>query len=163
MITQSRLKQLFDYDKSTGLFTRIFPVRKANVGDIAGTLAKNGYITISIDCKRYYAHRLAFLYVEGYMPKQVDHRDLIRNNNIWDNLRKATNSLNSANKIKSNNSVSKYKGVSIHKSSGLWRARLKVNKNEMHLGLFEDEIEAAKAYNEAATKYFGEYCRLNDV
>jgi len=46
MITQSRLKQLFDYDKYTGLFTRIFPVKKAKDGDIAGTLAKNGYITI---------------------------------------------------------------------------------------------------------------------
>jgi len=88
---------------------------------------------------------------------------MIRNNNIWTNLRKATNSLNSANKKKASNTKSKYKGVSIHKSSGLWRARLKINKNELHLGLFKDEIEAAKAYNNAALKYFGEYCRLNDV
>lgn len=163
MTTQKRVKQLFDYDEKTGLFTRISPVRKANVGDIAGTVAKNGYITISVDCKRYYAHRLAFLFMTGDMPKQVDHKDRNRSNNKWSNLRKATHSNNEANKPAKKGCKSRHKGVSVHHSTGMWRSRIKVNKKEISLGLFKCETDAAIAYNAAAKKYFGEYCILNEV
>lgn len=165
MITQKRLKELFHYDELTGDFTRIAPVKKANVGDVAGCLAKNGYITISIDCKRYYAHRLAMLYVYGYMPVKVDHKDRCRSNNKISNLRPATNQLNEANKAKlsSKKCASKYKGVSIHKSSGKWRSRIKVSGREISLGLYDCEILAARAYDEAATKYFGSYASRNEV
>ncbi|MCK5132684.1 MAG: HNH endonuclease [Candidatus Sabulitectum sp.] len=161
MVTQSRLKELFSYNPDDGLFTRIAPVKKANVGDIAGCHTKNGYITISVDCKTYYAHRLAFLYVHGYLPKQIDHKDLIRHHNWIDNLRPANHQLNEANKRQPKNALSPYKGVQQHGKK--WKARIKVNKKEIHLGMFECPIEGAKAYNEAAKKHFGEYARLNNV
>ena len=44
-----------------------------------------------------------------------------------------------------------------------WQVHLKVNGNRMYFGTFSDEVVAAKVYNEAATKYFGEFARLNEI
>ena len=93
--------------------------------------------------------------------KQVDHI----NHNTFDNrkinLRICSNVENHRNtKIHSNNKTG-YKGVSWNKKSNKYESRIKVNKNKLHLGLFENKIEAARAYNYAAVKYFGEYALLN--
>ena len=161
MLTQQRLKELFHYDEVTGNFLRIKGVKKGPAGVVAGCMAKNGYITISVDCVRYYAHRLAFMYQTGSFPIQVDHIDMNRSNNAWGNLRSANNSKNGSNRKSIKGAISAFKGVSMHKASGLWRARIKVNGKEKHIGLFENEIEAAIAYDKAATQYFGEFARLN--
>lgn len=163
MVTQKRLRELFDYNEDTGLFTRISPVKKANVGDIAGARAKNGYITISVDCKRYYAHRLAFIYMTGDCPKTVDHIDRNRANNRWSNLRESTAQLQEANKEKCQGNTSKYKGVSFKSKIGRYVARLKVDGNEIYLGCFADEDNAARAYNTAAIEAFGKYAVINNV
>lgn len=163
MVTQKRLRELFNYDEDTGLFTRISPVRKANVGDIAGCVAKNGYITISVDCKRYYAHRLAFIYMTGSCPRTVDHIDRDRSNNKWSNLRESTAQLQEANKVKCQGKTSKYKGVSFKSKIGRYVARLKVDGNEIYLGCFADEDNAARAYNAAAVEAFGKYAVINNV
>ena len=163
MVTQKRLRELFDYNTETGLFTRIAPVRKANVGDIAGAKAKNGYITISVDCKRYYAHRLAFIYMNGDCPKTVDHKDRVRCNNKWSNLRESTAQLQEANKTKCQGKTSKYKGVHFNKNLGKYVARIKIAGNGYHLGCFVDEDDAARSYNDAAINAFGKYAVINNV
>ena len=56
---------------------------------------------------------------------------------------------------------SPYLGVAWSSQKGKWRARLKVNSQEIHLGFFEDEIEAAKAYDEAIRYWYDGVGRVN--
>ena len=81
-LTQERLKELLHYDPETGYFTwKISPNNAVKVGSVAGT-SMNNYIRIIIDHKAYLAHRLAFLYMEGYFPEhEVDHINRIRDDN----------------------------------------------------------------------------------
>jgi hypothetical protein len=89
----------------------------------------------------------------------IDHINGDRLDNRKCNLRICTNIQNSHNR-KINNGR-KYKGVCFERIK--WRAYIDVNKVRIHLGMFSSEIDAAKAYNEAAVKYFGEFARLNTV
>jgi len=56
---------------------------------------------------------------------------------------------------------SRYKGVSLHKATGRWRAMITLNRRTRSLGLFAREIDAALAYDAAARELFGEYARPN--
>ncbi|MBN1796171.1 MAG: HNH endonuclease [Sedimentisphaerales bacterium] len=78
------------------------------------------------------------------------------------NLRIVTRMQNAKNRSKSKKKCSSiYKGVSWHKQHRKWGAAIKVNRKSIHLGYFNDEIEAAKCYDEAARKYHGEFACLN--
>lgn len=92
-----------------------------------------------------------------------DHKDVDCFNNQKYNLRITTYQLNNANKFKrlAVGSTSKYKGVSVYRD-GRFRGRLIFNRKQIHLGIFDTEIEAAKAYNKAAIEKFGEFARLNE-
>jgi len=98
----------------------------------------------------------------------VDHIDGNGLNNKKENLRFATKSQNAQNKIRKNNSTSKYKGVhyaSTEKNNlkKPWKAYIQnphINK-KIHLGFFLTEEEAAKAYDKKALELFGEFARLN--
>ena len=60
------------------------------------------------------------------------------------------------------NAASKYKGVKQPRNyKKQWEAHIKVNKKSIDLGYFNSEIEAAKAYDSAAMKYFGKFAKLN--
>lgn len=61
-----------------------------------------------------------------------------------------------------NNPTSIYKGVELLKN-GSFRARIGHNNTKISLGCYSTELEAAKAYNEAAIKYHGEFAQLNDI
>lgn len=78
------------------------------------------------------------------------------------NLRICTRTENSRNQRPRGGS-SKYKGVCFDKSRGKWIAGIKINYKRKNLGRFKLEEEAAKAYNNAAKKHFGEFARLNEV
>jgi hypothetical protein len=163
-MTQSDLKKILHYDPDTGIFIRLISKGGNAKGTIAGNLRDHGYVRIVVGNKKYYAHQLAFLYMTGVIPKCIDHIDRNRSNNRWSNLREATVSQNLMNSKKRKNSKSKYKGVSFHNRRILkWAARINVNKKEYILGYFKTQEEAAIVYNKAATKYFGEFAKLNII
>jgi hypothetical protein len=95
---------------------------------------------------------------------EVDHRDTNRLNNQRSNLRAATRSQNTQNSRKAPGKSSQYKGVTWNKKLRKWNAQINTGRHligKIHLGTFEIEAEAAKAYDEAARRYYGEYARPN--
>jgi hypothetical protein len=59
--------------------------------------------------------------------------------------------------------TSRFRGVCWHKCVKKWTAKISINKKRVHLGVFETEIEAAKAYNKAALETWGEKAKLNQI
>jgi hypothetical protein len=157
-LTAERVRQVVSYDKETGLFTRLESNNQNKPGGIAGTTNKNGYVLICIDGKKVMAHRLAWLCVTGIWPKdRIDHVDLNRSNNRWENLREASDSDNKANSVMKN-SIG-VKGVEFH-VSGKYRARIFIGGKSRHLGLFDTPKQAHAAYCAAAKNAFGEFARF---
>jgi hypothetical protein len=93
---------------------------------------------------------------------EVDHIDGNGLNNQRHNLRYCTRLQNAQNQKLRKTSRSGFKGVSL-RHNGEWGARITVNKEPKWIGYFKTPIEAAKAYNAAAVKYFGEFARLNHL
>lgn len=93
----------------------------------------------------------------------IDHKNRDGLDNQKHNLRLANKSQNGANRTKQINNTSGYKGVYWFKRDHCWRAMIQFKGTIKHLGYFVDKITAAKAYNDAATKYFGEFARLNEI
>ena len=92
----------------------------------------------------------------------IDHKDHNGLNNTRENLRLATISENARNCEKTKRPTSsKYKGVCWNKKSKKWQAHIHYNGISIHLGLFDSEEDAAKAYDEAAKIYHGEFAVLN--
>lgn len=143
MITQERLKAVLHYDPSTGEFIRIAKTgRKGRIGAIVGSRNSAGYIVISIDGKRDYAQRLAFIYMTGKCPAIVDHVDQDTSNNAWANLRPATKSLNAYNSKTPASNSSGLKGASWHRAGRKWQAHC----GPRYLGLFDTKEAAHAAY-----------------
>jgi len=92
----------------------------------------------------------------------VDHKDGDGLNNMKCNLRIVTSAQNNYNSKKTlNNRSSKYKGVRLEKRSNKWRATICYKGRNENLGFFTNEEDAARAYDEAARKYHGDFAWLN--
>ncbi len=96
-------------------------------------------------------------------PKELicDHINHNGLNNRKSNLRLCTHAQNCYNQQASSTGTSKYKGVSWHKCSGKWSARVRRDRKFYNLGDFENEIEAAMAYDKKAKELFGEFAYPN--
>ena len=88
-LTQGRMKELFWYDHENGEFIRNITTNKNNkAGSIAGKIQKNGEIWISVDGFGYPAQRLAWLYVEGRLPKgKLIFKNRNKQDLKWNNIR----------------------------------------------------------------------------
>lgn len=163
MITQARLKELLKYDPVTGIFRARVTRSTRIVGQIVGCKAKRKnieYLRINIDYKYYYAHRLAWLYVNGSMPRLIDHINRNGLDNRIDNLRLADHTQNHINcKIYINNKTG-FKGVCLDRR-GKYRATIKNNKKQIHIGTFDTPEEAYAAYITHARKLYGDFVRTD--
>ncbi len=109
------------------------------------------------------AHRVAWLiYYKEWPSGHLDHKDGNKANIKISNLRLATYSQNNGNRKKSLGKSSVYKGVSKTKWN-TWKASIRKDKKGFHLGTFNNELEAAMAYDKAAKELFGEFAKLNGV
>ena len=160
VFNQEYLKSVFVLDEETGwLIWRHNPSRSDNwnakyAGQIAGSPYGRGYIRINVCGTRYLAHRLIWVYLYGYLPIDVEHKDGCGFNNHPDNLREATVSQNIANADFGIN-----RGIEKHGRK--FRVTIWVRNERVRLGSFDTIEEAREAYKEGATAHFGEFAFCN--
>ena len=162
VVTQEHIRTVLRYCWASGIFSwAITSARRSKVGAIAGTVKKNGYVSISVAGKTYYAHRLAMLYIYGFMPEEVDHKNGDTGGNRLDNIRPGTHLLNMQNhrQAKSSNKSSGLLGVTLHKKTGKWLAQISLNRRHCAIGLFNTPEGAHQAYLEKKRKIH-EFCMI---
>lgn len=132
------------YNPWNGLFYwKIKSAFAINIGDIAGTKNKKGYIEISIDYNKRLAHRLAWFYIKGYMPENtIDHKDRIKHHNWWSNLREASIQCQNRNQGNRKDNISGVKGVNWNKSNSKWIVQMSINSKKKFFGYHYDFDEA---------------------
>lgn len=153
-LTQSKLKEILSYNPCTGIFTWKEHRGRVSKGEVAGCKEHHGYIVILIDKASYKAHRLAFLYMEGYTPEnQVDHIDRDRSNNKWDNLRHVSVQCNVRNSGVKINNKSGVTGVTLDKKGMKWISFIGLNGKTIRIGRFEKFKDAVRSRWEAEKQY----------
>ena len=110
--------------------------------------------------KPIYMHRIILERMGFKDFERTDHKNLNGLDNYRRNLRPATTQQNGQNRTQQINNKSGIKGVSWRKDRSKWRATIKINGKQTHLGYFNDPLIAARAYNRAAKRYHGKFARV---
>jgi HNH endonuclease/AP2 domain len=129
-----------NYNPDTGLF-----FSNTNIEMPIGTRNKHGYVVFKVNGKLFYAHRIAFFLIHGFVPKIVDHINRNKSDNRIKNLREVTARLNSQNTVA--------QGITKPKHTKKWVAAITCNRKRIHLGYFDSAEQAHKAYILAKQKY----------
>jgi len=95
--------------------------------------------------------------------EMVDHINHDTLDNRKCNLRVVSPSQNQWNRIKRRNGSSRFKGVYRHPQTGRWMARIRCKRQEIYLGLYQSEEDAAKAYDAASRRLHGNYGLVNNI
>lgn len=158
-VEHDALKKLLRYSKSSGIFTWLVTRSRTTKGSEAGSLGVWGYVNICIDKKQYRANRLAWFYVTGEWPVElIDHKNGVKHDNRWRNLRAATHSINNQNiraALKTNKSG--FLGVRIRPNG--FSSQIYFCGKTVQLGRFKTAQKAHAAYVSAKRKYH-EGCTL---
>ncbi|RYE96053.1 MAG: hypothetical protein EOO77_41705 [Oxalobacteraceae bacterium] len=120
-------------------------------------LSGNGYVSTRSGGRTMTMHRIIMGNPQGL---DVDHINGNRLDNTRVNLRAVTRQQNMMNMGPRSNKASRFKGVGLHKV-GRWNARITVDGKNLHLGMFDHEEDAARAYDAAAIIHYGQFARLN--
>jgi hypothetical protein len=155
LLTQDYIKKLFKYNPETGdLLWRIQKGTQGIIGNVTGCTDDRGRILIKINSKRYYAHRLVFLYHHGYFPEyEIDHIDRNPSNNRISNLREVSHICNMRNAKRDRTNTSGITGVYQVKGDGKWRAAITINRKIYHLKFTSSFKDTVIARHNAEIKY----------
>jgi hypothetical protein len=166
--SQSKLKELFNYDPETGVFTyKIKPNFRIKIGSIAGTIktqgVNKGYCFIKIDGHLYHAARLAWMYVHGVDPGDmtIDHVDRNQSNNSINNLRLATLSQQAFNR-RTNNKLAR--NIWYNDKTSKYIAQFNFRKAGITTSKSFNTLEDAVEYANAIRREYGkEFAVIDDT
>ena len=160
-ITQSKLLKLLRYDSKTGHFYwrkwRTGVRKNRMVGCHAqsgGSKGRSWYVIIGIDGKIFSAHRLAYQYVTGKIPRHIDHINHNDLDNRWKNLREIAKITNHHNSRRQLRNISGYTGVTWRADRNKWQARIVFFGKTTFLGYFT-KLQEAVAIRKTAELKFG--------
>jgi hypothetical protein len=164
MITAERLHQLLIYDPETGNFVWLVDRGgRFKAGMKAGSIDKSlRYVQIRIERKLYLGHRLAWLYMYGVWPKEIDHINRNRSDNRIENLREAPRHIdNVRNQSIRESNTSGVIGVHWQKNISKWFAYIGIRYRRISLGYFDNFDDAVNARKSAERHYFGDFAPIN--
>lgn len=153
MITQEELKHLLEYDPATGMWQ--WKVRRSSqckVGWFLGNLSKRKTYDINLNHKLYKSHQLAYLYVYGFIPKEIDHLNGNPLDNRIENLR-AVSHLQNMQNITKPTVRNKTGFLGVVKQKDKYLAYIKANNVNYYLGSFNTPDLAHDAYLKGKEKY----------
>ncbi len=149
------LREALSYDPVTGILNWTGGYQEARR---AGFVGKGGYRYVQIKQMRFLEHRVVWALHYGEWPElPLDHINMSRSDNRIANLRLATLAENNRNRAKQSNNSTGFKGVTYHRASGRFHARVMVNKVRHMLGSFTTAEAAYEAYLQGAAKLHGEF------
>ena len=152
-MNKEMVRELFEY-REGNLWWRVRPSTNVDILKPAGSARPKGRRQIQVKGKSYLTHRLIWLYVYGKFPDgQVDHINGDPSDNRIENLRDVTNQENHKNRSKPRSNTSGHIGVHWDKDREKWRARIKLDGVEQHLGFFNVLEDAAAARQAASVKH----------
>ena len=159
-LTAEEVRRLFEYDPVTGNLIWRSDKKLRRSGKIAGCSDNNGYIVLKVAGKKYYAHRLIWLWSFGEFPeKSIDHINGHPYDNRLINLRLATSQENHQNQKINMCTYSGFKGVTYIKSTGHWCVHITINDKTTYHGTYTSKEAAIKARIAIELKYFGKFSR----
>ncbi|QDP64107.1 MAG: hypothetical protein Unbinned2301contig1004_33 [Prokaryotic dsDNA virus sp.] len=159
-----RLRELFAYDRETGVVTAKVTLKPSNgrrglvAGEPVGYLSTFGYLKVTIDGELHTLHRAIWKIETGEEPPAyLDHVNRVRDDNRWVNLREADAKTNAANSSISRANTSGVKGVRRSPYSADWTASFTRGGKVYKLGKFKTREEAAAAFEEAVREIDGDF------
>jgi len=150
--SQRKLKEDFTYNPITGNFLRY--------DGAFGYITKQGYSSILYEGETYLIHRLIWKWVHNEEPDEVDHINGDRLDNRLINLRNAGRKTNSRNHKKVKHNTSGFTGVTrISRIQAIkeWCARVSINGEKIHIGVYETPQEAADARDSFIKEFYPDH------
>ena len=157
LLPATHLKRIFSVVDGVLFWNMNRDTLSIHKGDpVQTTLDPDGYVTVRVFDRRIMVHRIIYKMDTGEEPEQVDHIDQVKSNNRISNLRASTHQQNQQNRSGWSEG---YKGV--YPSGKRYKAVISVDGKATHIGTYDTEEIAAKAYDEEALRLFGEFANLN--
>ena len=154
------VRELFDYDLLTGIFTNRYSRGRAKAGERAGSPTGHGYRRIIVGYAKHYEHHLAWLYVYDEYPAEIDHINGVRDDNRIANLRCCDHTQNCHN-TQRQCGESGLNGAYLDKRISKWYSKIQLGDRQIYLGQYNTAEEAHEAYKAAAQLYHGDFALHN--